>query len=155
MASGYVKLMRFHYGNCQEGSWNEFRHEYGVTGTYAGFCAESKEIYLPRKRRVANTTSDCRILEKSQCLKLYRLLIVRKLTAPDKLNSQFAAHVHTTLGMQQLLKSYFFTDEAKYHISEHGSWHNCIILGSEPLREHSEHESGSSKVNMWYALTHE
>jgi hypothetical protein len=48
-----------------------------------------------------------------------------------------------------------FTDEAKFQISVHVSWHNSIILGSEPLREHSERDWDSPKMNMWCGPTHE
>jgi hypothetical protein len=48
-----------------------------------------------------------------------------------------------------------FTNEAKFQIFVHVSWHKYIIWGSEPLREHSEHELVSPKVNVWCVLTHE
>jgi hypothetical protein len=52
------------------------------------------------------------------------------------------------------LSNTVFTNEAKFHISGHVSWHNCVVWGTEPLREHLEHERGSPKVNVWCVLMH-
>jgi hypothetical protein len=56
---------------------------------------------------------------------------------------------------QILEQNNFFSDEAKFHITEHISQHNCVIWGSEPLREHLEHEQDSLKVNGSCTLTYE
>jgi hypothetical protein len=48
-----------------------------------------------------------------------------------------------------------FTDEANYHISIRVIRQNCVSKGSEPPREHVEHDVDSPKVNGWCALTHE
>jgi hypothetical protein len=48
-----------------------------------------------------------------------------------------------------------FTHEVKFHISGSVNRHNCVIWGSEPPGEHSEHERDSHKVNVWSVLTNE
>jgi hypothetical protein len=53
------------------------------------------------------------------------------------------------------LSSTVFAADEKFHNSGHVNWHNCIIWGSEPPREHSEHEWDSPKVNVWCVLQHE
>lgn len=44
-----------------------------------------------------------------------------------------------------LCAMHVFSDEAKFHVSRCFMWHNRVILGSEPHREHLEHEWDSPK----------
>jgi hypothetical protein len=96
------------------------------------------------------------ILWKSLCLKLYKLQVVQRLTACDKqLRLQFLTHIYTQiLEHNNLIHNTVFINEATFHISGHVSWHSCVVWGTEPLREHLEHERGRPKVNVWCVLMH-
>jgi hypothetical protein len=68
-------------------------------------------------------------------LKPCKLQVVQKVTAHNKqLRLQFVAHVYPQ--SDNFLNHIIFTDEVKFHISGCVSWHNCVIWGSEPSREH-------------------
>jgi hypothetical protein len=65
------------------------------------------------------------------------------------------------MGLHSLLQGYLYlffllssVMRKIFHISGRAIEHNCVIWGSEPPREHIEHERNSPEVNMWYALTH-
>jgi hypothetical protein len=62
---------------------------------------------------------------------------------------------HTFWNTVIFLSHIVFTDDAKFHISGQVSWHNCVILVSEPSREHLGYEQDTFKVNVWCILTHE
>jgi hypothetical protein len=47
-----------------------------------------------------------------------------------------------------------FTDETRFHTTGHINWHNCVIWGSKPPREHLDHDQHSPNVNVVCA-THE
>jgi hypothetical protein len=66
------------------------------------------------------------------------LQAVQTLTAGDtQLKSQFAAHMCAQIvERDNLLHRFVFADESKLNISGH----NCFIWGSEPHKEHLEHE---------------
>jgi hypothetical protein len=73
--------------------------------------------------------------------------------ARDKLlRSQFAACTGPQIFVHS--RSYCPHRLGKSYISGHVSRLKCVILSGEPLRERLEHQRGSHKMNMRWALTY-
>lgn len=98
-----------------------------------GLHAESKEINFPSKCKVTDTADDC--LQNS---------LEEPMSKPTQIWDRY-----------NFLSHIVFTNEAKFKIAVHVSWHDCISWGSETLGERSEHERDSPKGNVLCVLLYE